>query len=102
MRLKVVTTVLVVFGLLLLMAWPLVLGNRPPASNRPQLAVYSKKLAIYTSVLVVTFFGSAVGAWLIMRQTRKEYLEASRRNFEELLEGTLRDHARKSESTPDA
>lgn len=96
MRLKVLTTTAFVFGLLCLLLWPLLLGPRPgPGASRQDLARYGLRFLTYYGVTSAAFVATAVFAVLLARQTRREYLERTRENLQDLIEGTLRDHGRK-------
>jgi len=107
MRLKATVTGLVVFGVLLLILWPWLLGNPPkrqfshvtgpkPAQIERQFkdkqVKYLTRSAIYISALMVTFFSATVCAWLLVRQARNEYAKRTTENLRELIEGTLKDH----------
>lgn len=95
MRLKIVTTALVIFGVLLLLCWPLVLGARPPAdSSRQVLAQWGARSLTYFLVTSMVFLSAAFGAVLIMRRNRLKYLAEVRENVRELIEGSLHDHGK--------
>jgi len=96
MRLKVLTTAFVLAGLALLILWPWLVGPRPDASaGRLALASYGQRLLMYFGVTALTWLGAAFCAWLLIRQTRREYLESLHKNVQSLIEGSLRDHERK-------
>lgn len=110
MRLKAALTGLVVFGFLLLALWPWLLGNPPVRPNpslthlkpaqierqfRDQQVRYVTRSAFYISTLLITFFGSTVCAWLLVRQARNEFLNRSADNLQHLIEGTLKDHEKR-------
>lgn len=96
MRLKVLTTTLVVAGLLLMLAWPLVAGSSPgKAATRAERVYWGRKLLIYFTVTASVWVCVAGSAVMLARQTRREFLKAERDNLQALIEGTLRDHGRK-------
>ena len=96
MFLKVLTTAFFLFGILLLVAWPFVIGPRPdPELGKNVLADYALKMAVYVFVLSVAWMAAAVCAWLLTRKLRKELTGRQVENMEGLVEGTLKDHARK-------
>lgn len=110
MRLKATVTGLVVFGLLLLALWPWLLGNPPVRPSglesgkttseqsrqfKERQVRYLTRSAVYISLLLLTFFGATVGAWLLVRQARKEYALRTADNLRELIEGTLKDHGKR-------
>ncbi len=96
MRLKIVTTTLLVLGLALLVAWPWIVGRQPPAeAPRPELARFAVRLMVYLGATILVFATTAALALLVARQTRIKYREEARRNLKDLIEGTLKDHERK-------
>ncbi len=114
MRLRFVTTTLLLFGLLLLLAWPWAVGSRPRLSMQEIRAegyteaqqaqvlerrnqVYFVRFSTYVLLLFLSFAGAAVGASLMMRRVRGEFRETTRTNLTELIEGTLHDHHKKRE-----
>jgi cbb3-type cytochrome oxidase subunit 3 len=96
MRLKTATTASALFCGLLLLSWPWAVGSRPAASaGERALNEYALRLMGYFLVLVIALFLTAVFAWLLMRQIRREYAEQRRANFQDLMESTLSDHAKR-------
>jgi len=96
MRLKVLTTALVVFGIVLMVGWPWLVGPKPPAEAGTQaLATYGQRLMIYFLVTVSTWITVAVLALIIARRARDEFLAEEKENLRQLIEGTLRDHERR-------
>lgn len=89
------TTALFVFGVLLALGWPWLLGPQPPReAPRNERARYAARFATYVSGLIAVFGTSAILAMLTVRQERAKYRREARENLREFLEGTLRDHAR--------
>jgi hypothetical protein len=98
MRLKILTTAFLIFGLALLLSWPWTVGKKPPAgSPRGELLVYARRIFYYTGGTIIVFSLTAVFAVLWARQTRRELSEEAKRNINELLEGTLKDHERQKQ-----
>ena len=96
MFLKVLTTTFFVFGVLMLLAWPFVIGPQPdPELGKTALADYALKMAVYIFVLSVAWMAAAVCAWLLTRRLRRELAGRQVENMEGLVEGTLKDHGRK-------
>lgn len=94
MRLKVFTTAMVLFGLALLVAWPVVLGPRPAAdAPEPERLRYLLRYSIYFLALIFTFFGSAIGAYFVARNTREKFRDDALGNLHDLIESSLEDHA---------
>ncbi len=96
MRARVVTTSLLILGLILLLAWPFVVGGRPAeTAPRREMAEYGLRVLIYFGLTCATFLGAAIGALVVARRAREEFLEKQSENLNDLLEGTLRDHTPK-------
>ena len=95
MWLKLFTTAMLIAGFTLLVAWPWAVGPKPllgaPHSAYRQ---YGKRSTIYMSGLLITFAGSGLGAYLLLRRVREEYRDSMQENLESLIEGTLDDHGR--------
>jgi len=99
MRLKVFTTAAVLFGLVLLVAWPLVVGARPPSNaSEPERLRYLLRYSLYFLALIITFFASALGAFFVARNAREKYREEAMGNLHELIENSLEDHAKHGDS----
>lgn len=95
MWLKLGVTLSFLAGALLMAAWPMIVGVPPrDRSDKQALADYAARSTTMFGVLLAIFFLTAVLAWLLVRRARAEFRETSRRNLEELIEGTLRDHER--------
>lgn len=95
MRLKVLTTTLVVFGLLLLLAWPIAVGPRPaPNAPRRLKTEWGQRVLVYFGVTSGTWLATAASALLLARQARRQYLNQESHNLKSLIEGTLRDHGK--------
>lgn len=97
MRLKVLTTALIIFGVVLMLCWPLIVGERPPADAGAQvLAAFGQRLMTYFLITVGVWITVAVLAIVIARQTREQFLADERENLNKLIEGTLHDHNKRS------
>lgn len=96
MRLKVVTTVFVVLGLLVLLSWPLFVGERPGAdASQLERARFATRLLIYFAVACFVWLAAAMSSVFLMRQTKKEFIEEERENVQELIEGMREAHQKK-------
>lgn len=86
MRLRVVTTVLVLLGLALLFSYPWTVGVPPKqdASQR-ELADYATRMVVYVTVVSVCWLGAAISAALLARRIRQEYADQSLKNLADLL-----------------
>jgi hypothetical protein len=96
-RLKIATTISMVFGVGMLVFWPWLLGQAPGQSApRAQMEEYAFRFLIYVAVLLINFFVTVVLSYLMLRKVREEFLEQSKENLQHLMEETLRDHAKKN------
>lgn len=85
---RTLTTVCMAVAVLLTVAWPVRLMNRPTLQDpRPVRQAYARSLLIHTGAIVGLLVASGVGATLVSRQAKREYREAARRNMRELVEG---------------
>ena len=98
---KLTLTVLLTFGICLLLAWPWILGHQPPATHRVELARYTLRFGVYLCSLLIIFFTTAVLASVIARRARLELRDEALGNMKFLIETTLEEHRKKNE-TPDA
>ncbi|MCW5944029.1 MAG: hypothetical protein KIS66_17500 [Fimbriimonadaceae bacterium] len=93
--LKVLTTISLVVGLALMVAWPWVMSARPArGSPRAKLEAFGVWLTAYFSITLVAFALAAIGGLLIVRATRREFLARSKANMEALIEGLREDASR--------
>ena len=97
MRLKTATITLTIFSLLLLVCWPCFVGAPASLKHAPRQAqaAFVERSGIYIIVLLLSWFGTLVLSWILLRRTRDEYREQAAENLKNLLEGTLQDHERK-------
>jgi hypothetical protein len=101
MWLKIVTTALIIFSIVMLFAYLWIVGPQPPSTApRAEKIEFLRRWAVFIGLEAVALIGSIIGAYLIARRARQEFREQAQRNMEALLESTLRDHARKQ--GPDA
>lgn len=97
MRLKLLTNTLVLTGVILMLAWPFVIGGRPSFDTPRKVKIaWGRKTLIYFGATSAVWVSAATAAVLLARQTRRNFLEQERANLKSLVEGTLRDHGRQS------
>lgn len=97
MWLKVATIILIAFSIGMVLAFPWIVGVRPPTdAPRAEQLGYLRRGAIFVGVEALALILSIVGAFIIARRARLEFREQSQKNMEALLEATLRDHAKKA------
>ncbi len=92
MRLKSVTTVLLVAGLLFLLAWPVVVGHKP----QPHTDAYRDwvvRFATYVMLSVLIWVSVALSALFTVRGIRKQLARERAENLRALLEASSSDHA---------
>jgi type VI protein secretion system component VasK len=96
MRLKVATTALLIFGVILLAAWPWVIGPMPKASEagRRALQEYAVRFGLYIIVVLLVWSATAVLAIMVARRAREKYREEAMENLQSLLEESLKDHGK--------
>lgn len=98
MRLKALCWGFAAMTAILLLGWPAFVGMPPKGAARPQLRAYALKAELYFCGLLASFLATTVFAALVVRQTRQEVREEAAYNMKLLIEGTLHDHRKKSES----
>jgi MFS superfamily sulfate permease-like transporter len=99
MFLRVATTAFFILGLVLLLAWPWIVGARPSAeASKPEQVAYAVRFVTYISGLLLVFFTTSICAWLLARKRRMEFQKESLDNLKDLIEGTLHDHGRTKDS----
>ena len=91
MLLKRATSFFVVFGLILLLGFPWIVGVKPPGRGTA-LEQYSVRFGVFVIITTLLFVGAAFCALLLIRKTREEYRAASRQNLDDLVESALRTH----------
>lgn len=97
-RLKTITNAMMIFGVVLMFGIPFVWLRKPPKSAPQQeRAVFALTLSLYMIVLFLVLSAVIFLAYRVLRKQREEFQEQSVQNLKELVEGTLSDHAKKSE-----
>lgn len=100
---KAACTVLFIFGVMLLISWPWIVGHQPDAhAPKRELATFSLRFGIYIITLMVVFFSTAVMASVVARRARAEFKEEAMANMKILIETTLAEHRKKDEGAHDA
>jgi uncharacterized membrane protein (DUF485 family) len=99
MPLRVVTTVLMIAGLVLVFSFPWLVGPRPESASARDLESYTVRFGVYVMSLLILFFTTMVMAFIAIRRAQAEFRETSLQNMQELVEGTLRDHQQKQGSS---
>ena len=96
MLLKVLTTAFVVLGIGLMAAFPFLLGSKPGGDDQLGLARFGTRVLTHFLVTSAVWIGAATCAIVLARRTKREFLESQKENIRELVEGTLKDHERKT------
>ena len=93
MPLRILTTALVVLGLILVFALPFVFRMPGEAASQAELKQHAVRLAGYTMLTVAVWIAVALGAVLIVVRERHELVRREREMLRGLVEGSLEDHA---------
>ncbi len=96
MRLRAATTILFVLGLIGVAALPALLAGGPgPGAGRTALAEFGARMTIFFGVLCLIWLAVAVLGLLIVRRERLRFRAEKDSNLQDLIEGTLKDHAKR-------
>jgi hypothetical protein len=80
------TTILVVCGVLLVVTYPFTIGSVPAkTAPKQERAAYATRLAFFIVGVSVIWFGAAVSAFMLSRRLRREYEEESLQNLADLI-----------------
>lgn len=95
--LKIATTSSMVFGLLLLVLWPWIIGERPPAGpeHAQELKAYATKLMTYMTTVLLTFGATIFLSYRLVKVSQEQFRQQSMENLRRLIEGATEDHGRK-------
>ena len=96
MLLKVITTTLVITGLVLLLTIPFLMASKPVDGTDKELAEYSVKILLVFGATCISWLAAAISSVFLLRRTRKEFSANQKENMKGLIEGTLRDHENKN------
>ena len=96
MRLKLLSTGALVFGLALVLLWPWILRQRPRGFDhhppvRREVAAFQVMFGGYVGASVFSFMAAGCLAALMMRQTREEFARQAMANVRDLVEGSMED-----------
>jgi hypothetical protein len=105
MRVKLLTTGAFILGLVLVMAWPWILRQRPRpvgdvAPPRRAVGAFQVMFAGYVGVTVFSFMTSGCLAMLLMHNTREEFSRRAMENVRELVEGSMEDLRSRNKGNP--
>ena len=95
MRLKIALTSLLIFGFVLLLAWPWIVGRQPVYEHKAEVARYLLRFSAYVISLLVVFSSCAMLAVILARKQREAFREEALTNMKHLIEATLEDHKKK-------
>ncbi len=102
MRLKTITTGLLIFGVILLLGLiPLFAANPGTEASFEAKRVYAIQFGVYSMVIFAVAIAVIVCAMFVLRQTSKDLKEQAKLNMQIFVEGSLNDHKKKSESEPE-
>lgn len=94
--LKIATTVFLVVGICMMLAWPIVLKRPGPNLSTGEKQMFAVRYLAYVFGLLVDFILTSIGAYLVLRRTRERYAVEAEQNLRRMIEGTIEDH-RKSQ-----
>jgi Flp pilus assembly protein protease CpaA len=95
-RLKAATTILFALGLIGVAALPVLLARGPgTGAGRQALAEFGARMTVYFGLLCLVWLAVAVLGLLIVRRERLRFRAEKEANLQELIEGTLKDHAKR-------
>jgi hypothetical protein len=84
---------------LLLVTWPMTVGSIPPkGSTAAEYRRYQNRSGWILGGITLTFFVSAIGSALIVKQAKDEFRRQSSENLKNLIEGATEDIRRKHEA----
>ena len=98
MRLKAACWFFVALTAVLLLGWPAFAGLPPKGASRAVVAGYATRTEYWLAALIVSFLALVVFSALVVHRMRQEFVQESAENLRRLVEGTLQDHKKKSES----
>lgn len=85
-RLKGLTTLFLVVGIVVLLSYPFTIGAAPGAdAGRDEVKRYLLRLTVYFGASAFAMLAAAFCATLIVRRARIEFAEKKLQNFERLL-----------------
>jgi MFS superfamily sulfate permease-like transporter len=91
-HLKIITAVMMVICLVMLLGWPMLLGDRPgPTAPRVENKAFAVKFVSYISIMVFCLLVAAVTSIGVLRRTAAEYRAQQIDNMRDLIEATLQD-----------
>ena len=83
---KLFTTACILIGVLMIVAWPWLLGPAPKRGQpKAKFLAYTQRSSAYLAGMCVCLVGSTVGSILIVRKTKRDYAEQTRDNLRKLV-----------------
>lgn len=99
-RLRVWTTTFVIFGVLLIFGFPLVVARRPvPSAPLREREVFAVTLTSYFGLMIIVLAAIMWFSWKLYRAQVEELADKRMENLKILIEGTLNDHAKKTDES---
>ena len=97
-RLKFITTLFLVLGIVILLSFPFTVGPRPDAADKKETKKYLTRLTVYFGASTFSMLAAAFCATLVARKTRIEFAEKKISNLESLLQGQAEALRKKSDA----
>jgi hypothetical protein len=89
--LKVITTSLLVGGILLMFLWPVLLQSPGAAATNLAKQRFLIKYMLYMAGLIAIFISTAVCAWVLLKRSTRALDEKRDENFRRMVEGAVED-----------
>ncbi|MBX3114031.1 MAG: hypothetical protein KF836_05640 [Fimbriimonadaceae bacterium] len=99
MRLKTITTGLLIFGVLLLLGLIPLFGMNPGTdASFEAKRVYAIQFGAYSMVIFAVAIAVIICAMIVLRRTSNDLKEQAKLNMQIFVEGSLNDHKKKTEA----
>lgn len=95
-RLRIYTTALLIFGVILVFGFPVVL-LRKPGTQAPvrEREIFALTITGYFLLMIIVLCLIMWLSWKLWRRQTEELADKQMENLKELVEGTLNDHSEK-------
>lgn len=102
MRLKTITTGLLIFGIVLLLGLiPLFAMNPGTDASFDAKRIYAIQFGAYSMVIFADAIAVIICAMVVLRRTANDLKDQAKLNMQIFVEGSLNDHKKKSEAEPE-
>ena len=98
MSLKYWTTGILIFGMALILASPIVISSRPDVADVHASKLWVLQFGVFVTFTALVWVLVEALALLLIRRIRRDLTEERERNMNVLLEVSLRDHEKGAET----